>query len=232
MSEHWPCQMTRTPSAPSDAAASITITTERVDRMSDRIIQDGLMFDDWLRSGGPVLWAHDSRALPVAKATRVRREGRGHRMDFHFLEHDEAQKVHAAYNAGVLAASIGFRSLARVPNEFGGVDHQKCDVTETSLTPTPANVDCVKTLARLGLDAGSAAAVAARSDPRHIHPAYAQARAFDAIHARNAARWQPVLARLAAGAACPDWRDWSVDQLRSMDEPTRAALGIPVGLRP
>ena len=65
-------------------------------------------------------------------------------------------------------------------------------------------------LTRLGLDT-------APSRPRvapRIHPAYAYARALDERTARDTARWAPLRARVAAGAPIPDWRTWSIDELR------------------
>src|SRR5262249_8231731 len=112
----WPCRVVARRGASGETTASITITTDSLDRMCDRVLQDGLDFRDWLRGGGPVLWAHDARALPVGQALDVRRDGRGHRMAFRFLAHDEAQKVRQAFDAGVLSASIGFVPHARRPN--------------------------------------------------------------------------------------------------------------------
>jgi HK97 family phage prohead protease len=136
-----------------DSEASITITTDRLDRMRDRVLQDGLSFREWLATGGPVLWAHDPRALPVGKATAVMREGSGHRMRFRFLAHDEAQRVRQAFDAGVLSSSIGFLAEATRPNEAGGADIVQASVVEVSLTPVPANPDCHRTLKALGLTA-------------------------------------------------------------------------------
>jgi hypothetical protein len=144
------CPITRSPGD----ASSITITTAAIDRERDRIMPDGCDSDDYMRSGGPVLFAHDTAELPVAKTTALRRVATGIRATFKWLENDErAARVRNAFDQGLLAASIGFMALERTPNEFGGMDFLRWSLLEWSFVPVPANPRAVRGLKALGLAA-------------------------------------------------------------------------------
>ena len=65
---------------------SITISTDSVDRMRDRVLQEGLTFPDPL----PVLFGHDAQALPVGVSGRnlIAREPHRTRASWKWLEGD------------------------------------------------------------------------------------------------------------------------------------------------
>jgi hypothetical protein len=142
------CPITRSPGD----ANSITISTAAIDRERDRIMPDGCESDDFMRTGGPVLYGHDHRELPVAKTTALRRVATGIRATFQWLQGDDrASRVKNAFDQGLLCASIGFMPLERTPNECGGMDYPRWTLLEWSFVPVPANPWAVRGLKALGL---------------------------------------------------------------------------------
>jgi len=131
---------------------SITLTTDSVDAMGDRVIQAGVTVRDPL----PILFAHRYDELPVGQATAamIRRGAHATRVQWTWLEGDErAQRVRNAFEQNMLGASIGMRVLDQRPNGSGGYDLLKVEAIEASLTPVPANPDCIRLLKSLGWSA-------------------------------------------------------------------------------
>ncbi len=134
-------------------------STESVDRDGDILIAAGAVLDPFRRNP-VVLWAHDYRSLPVAKALSIEAiAGKGLKATIQFSprgQNARADDVHAAWATGFLnAASVGFVPLAppqeRVPAEgepqrrFGpGVIFTSWELLEFSLVPVPANADALR----------------------------------------------------------------------------------------
>jgi hypothetical protein len=132
---------------------SIIITTGDVDRQHDRIIPSGLSFENFLRVGGPVLFGHDYKELPVGMHSTLYPVSNGWRASWDWVQNDErASRVKNAFDQGAIGgASVGINVVESTPNAFGGYDITKSDLVEFSLTPVPANPHCVRVLRSLGL---------------------------------------------------------------------------------
>jgi HK97 family phage prohead protease len=121
---------------PTGAAPRFTASTDDLDAEHDRIFQEGLSHRDPL----VVLFAHESRTLPMGLVTAVHRLPHRTEMSFRWFENDpEVARVRNIFEQGGLSASIGFRVEDAVPNAHGGFDIKKARVHEVSLVPVPAN---------------------------------------------------------------------------------------------
>src|SRR5512147_1624570 len=96
---------------------SITITTGDLDRQRDRIIPGGLQFDAYLRAGGPVLFGHDYRELPVGMHSTLSPLANGWRATWEWVQNDErAARVRNAFDQGAIGgASVGLTVLESAP---------------------------------------------------------------------------------------------------------------------
>lgn len=153
--------MTRTvalkPSAIRAAASglpSITISTDSLDSYNDRIDQASMTFRDRI----PVLLAHDPK-LPVGKSGRAHLTRTPHATiaTWEWIEGDvDAARVRNIYEQDGFGASIGFSidENRAQRNEHGGYDITGAHIVEFSLTPLPANADCVRLFRDLGFSAG------------------------------------------------------------------------------
>lgn len=131
---------------------SMVVTSPDPDRDGDRIMPGGMQAENFLKNS-PLLFGHDHRALPVGTVTSLNQQDHHVVASWRWLENDEfADRVRNAWEQGVLrAASIGFRPLRSVPNDFGGQDILEWELCEISLVPIPANPAAVRTLKQLGL---------------------------------------------------------------------------------
>ena len=121
---------------PAGAAPRFTASTDDLDAEQDRIFQDGLSHRDPL----VLLFAHESRTLPMGVVTAVHRFPHRTEMSFRWFENDpEVARVRNIYEQGGLSASIGFKIEAAEPNAHGGYDIRKARIHEVSLVPVPAN---------------------------------------------------------------------------------------------
>jgi HK97 family phage prohead protease len=135
----------------------VTMTTEDRDRMNDRVMAAGLDMAGWLKNP-VVMFSHDYGQLPVAVGTGVKRVGNGWRLRGRWITDDPfADRVKNVWQQGGLgAASLGFRPVQSVRNEFGGHDFLKNELLEVSLTAIPANPHALKSMsgnARAALEA-------------------------------------------------------------------------------
>jgi hypothetical protein len=131
------------------ALPEITISTDSVDRMKDRVKQEGLTFPDRL----PVLFGHDYYQLPVGVSGRalIARGPHVTRARWNWIAGDaQADAVKNAFEQGALSASVGMHVGAAEPNDVGGYDITSAEVVEFSLVSVPANQDCVRLLKQLG----------------------------------------------------------------------------------
>lgn len=136
-----------------EGAYRILITTGSVDREGDRVLPDGVVLDNYKRNP-VVMWLHDytgrtaSQGIPIGRThtLELAEDGQGIVAEFEFLQGDEfAERVKNAWDQGFLrTASIGFRPIRSVENEFGGRDFQQWELLEWSLVPIPMNQDAVR----------------------------------------------------------------------------------------
>jgi HK97 family phage prohead protease len=135
-----------------DRVRRFVISTGAVDRDNDTIDPLGWLLDNY-RKNPVVLWAHDYKGLPLAKAVDVRVEGTRLVADAEFADHDFANTVLRMIDGGFLrATSVGFRPHKSVRNEQrGGVDYIAQELLEFSVVPVPANAEAVRHLKAAGL---------------------------------------------------------------------------------
>jgi HK97 family phage prohead protease len=130
---------------------AFTISTARIDRDRDTIAVAGWHTDSFMRCGGPVLYAHESRGLPIGRATRVYVDGGALKAEMVFAPAEAnpfAEWVRRLVDFGALrATSVGFRPLpgrAAWNEERNGIDFLEQELLEFSIVPVPSNVDAVQ----------------------------------------------------------------------------------------
>jgi len=124
-----------------------TISSETEDSYRDVVSADGWDLERFLKNP-VVLWAHQSRELPVGKASNVRPDGTKLKATADFAARDVyefADNVFKMLKAGFLnATSVGF-----IPQEWswdekrGGYNFIKSELFEFSIVPVPANADAL-----------------------------------------------------------------------------------------
>lgn len=134
--------------ADGDGSYLWTISTGSVDRDNDTIKVGGWNTDNFLKAGGPVLWAHNYAGLPIGKAPWVKAQGGALKARVHFApEHVYAfaETVRRLVDFGaVKSGSVGFRADKAEWNEKrGGVDFEEQELLEFSIVPVPANPDAL-----------------------------------------------------------------------------------------
>jgi HK97 family phage prohead protease len=133
--------------------ASCMVSTEGVDRDGDRLFAAGADLGQYRRNP-VVLFAHDSRSIPVGRAISVEATpGQGLRATWQWNTGDElGRRVKAAWEGGFLSAtSVGFKPREYEKNRFGGLDFTDWELLEFSVVPIPANPGAVRGLKSLGL---------------------------------------------------------------------------------
>ena len=130
-----------------------TISDGSIDRDNDTINPGGWDLAAY-KQNPVVLWAHDARALPVAKATALGLENGALIAEAEFATHPFAQTVYELVRDGFLrATSVGFRALDYVLNtERDGVDFKRQELLEFSIVPVPANANALVSAAAAGHD--------------------------------------------------------------------------------
>lgn len=137
-------------------------TSDRIDRMHDRILPAGVDFSSWRPP--VVLFSHDP-ARPIGRGsnpTRIHQPVDGWQIDIQLASPGKvaaADEARALIELGALGVSIGFRGESRQPTAaerkagVRGVVYTKSSIVECSLVACPANVDAqrVKSLVRRGL---------------------------------------------------------------------------------
>lgn len=129
------------------------ISDGSVDRDNDTINPHGWQLEAY-KANPVVLWAHDARALPIAKTTGIGVENGALVAEAEFATHPFAQTVYDLLRGGFLrATSVGFRALDYVLNaERRGVDFQRQELLEFSVVPVPANANALVSAAASGVD--------------------------------------------------------------------------------
>ncbi len=123
---------------------SFVISTADEDRDGDTIAQNGWKLDNYLRNP-VVMWAHDYRLPPIAKARDVRIENNMLKADAIFVPEDiDGGFSHMIFRMlqerFLNATSVGFKSIrfTRREGEFG-LDFLEQELWEYSVVPVPAN---------------------------------------------------------------------------------------------
>jgi len=139
---------------------TFVVSSDSIDRDGDIVYQAGI---DWthFQKNPVILWAHNSRDLPIAKGGNVRKEGNRTLMDMTFAPVEANPKAAQVLNlikGGFLnTVSIGF-----IPTEYSwvedkstgrfGLDIKRSEALEVSVVPVPSNRDALIAARKAGLD--------------------------------------------------------------------------------
>ena len=127
----------------SEGEVEFVVSTNALDSYGERINVDGIATKDFMKNP-VVLWGHDSFNLPIAKATKVWKDGNKlmARAKF-YLKDDFPRKVYNYIVDGYLnAVSIGGKV-----EEWGddGITIKKMNMKEFSVVSVPANPEALLT---------------------------------------------------------------------------------------
>lgn len=138
---------------------TFTISTGAIDRDKDTLAVDGWNVANYLKAGAPVLWAHQSRELPIGKASWVRAQAGALKARVEFAPADVypfADTVRRLVDFGALkATSVGFLpdfAKAAWNDERGGFDFKGQELLEFSIVPVPANAEALLDAKSAGID--------------------------------------------------------------------------------
>ena len=121
-----------------------------VDRYGDTIAAAGWVVDSFLKN--PVaLWAHDSSAPPIGRASKVAVEGDRLMGDIEFAPAEIYPFAETIYRLVkekfICAVSVGFRPLeyafAEGEGREWGIDFERQELLEISVVPVPANANAL-----------------------------------------------------------------------------------------
>ncbi len=127
----------------------VTITTPDRDLMGDTIDHMQMETTTYLAGPAAVNYAHDhSTHLPVAKTFSLTKSPTGIRAQFRWRNDPFSREVKAAFDDGVLGASVEFivPEGRPAPNRDGGFDFGRTILTGWAFTGNPANPRAVKLL--------------------------------------------------------------------------------------
>jgi HK97 family phage prohead protease len=142
-----------------ERSVDFVISTATVDRMGDTISVDGWSLGNY-RKNPVVLWAHDSSAMPVAKASNIRVEDGKLKARAEFMGAEIsafADSVFRALKGGFLSAvSVGFAptkyAFSDEPGRSFGIDFLEQELLEFSVCPVPANPEALIEARSAGID--------------------------------------------------------------------------------
>ena len=132
------------------------ITTDAVDRERDILSPAGWKLDNFLKNP-TVLWAHDYRQPPIARAREIIATEHGLSSLAEFPPKGTyafADTVYDLLKGGFLnATSVGFAPLKHTYNEERrGVDYLEQELLEFSVVPVPANPEALVEARATGID--------------------------------------------------------------------------------
>lgn len=136
--------------AEGERAVVSRITSNRKDRDSEVIEPEGAILDDFLKHP-VVLFAHNYRELPVAKALWIKQDGNALIAKHQYANHAKAEEIYQYRKDGFpMAQSIGFIPISwedHNPNEM--IDgrrrtYKKWVLLEYSDVPVPCNPDALQ----------------------------------------------------------------------------------------
>ncbi len=135
------------------------ISDSETDRDNDKVFAKGLSLDNFLKAKAPVLWAHDQRGVPVARAPNTKRVGTKIKSVGEFPSNDlnpfGNMIGRMVLNDFLGAASIGFIPLEwKFMDDRGdfAMDFVKSELLEWSVVPVPANPRAVSGAKSFGID--------------------------------------------------------------------------------
>ena len=122
------------------------VSDSEVDRDNDRVMAKGLNLENFLAAKAPVLFAHNQRDLPVARAPDTQRVGNRIKSTAQFPSADLYEFGNTVGRL-VLNDFLGAASIGFLPTEWKfidsrgdwAVDFLKADLLEYSIVPVPAN---------------------------------------------------------------------------------------------
>jgi HK97 family phage prohead protease len=135
---------------------NFVISTETVDSYNDVVKADGWDLERYLKNP-VVLWAHDSRQPPVAKALTIGVNDKKLVSSAEFADADTyafADTIYRLLRGKFLrATSVGFFPREwTYDEERGGFNLIKNELFEFSIVPVPANPDALGAAAKSGID--------------------------------------------------------------------------------
>lgn len=132
-----------------DSEVEVIVNSGELDRHGEVLSVEGINIKRYMKN--PVVqWAHDYSQPPIAKATKVWKDGKKlmSRMKFATAEYPFAKTIYDLVKGGFLnAVSIGF-----IPQEMEGNTYTKSEMIEYSIVPIPADSSALMTARTLGID--------------------------------------------------------------------------------
>lgn len=135
---------------------TFTISTGAVDRDRDTLKVDGWRLDNY-RKNPVVLWAHDSRGLPIGRAASILTGSGALKATAEFADAETypfADTVYRMLEGGFLrATSVGFVPIKGLWNdERMGIDFEEQELLEFSVVPVPANPEALLDAKAAGIE--------------------------------------------------------------------------------
>lgn len=132
------------------------ISTESPDRDNDTISTKGWDLSAY-KKNPVVLFAHDARTPPIAKASNVTVNDNVLQAEAEFMPREMSEFADSVYqmiqNDFLRATSVGFRPLEfKINEERGGIDFEKQELMEFSIVPVPANPEALIEARSKGID--------------------------------------------------------------------------------
>ena len=133
-----------------------TASTPARDRMGDIIIQEGWRTNDFLKTGGPILWGHDYYSTPIGNGKEVRVSPDNLDIKVQFIPEGIdplADRVERLVKGGhIRTGSVGFSVYKREPLNADDLKQRPemkygqrlyGDLLEFSIVPVPANPEAL-----------------------------------------------------------------------------------------
>ncbi len=166
--KHYIAEEIKQDEDPKSRVLHFTISTDSVDRDNDTIDPKGFQLDNF-RKAPVVLFAHDNRRPPIARAIDIGVKDGKLKASAEFMDNDVdtsgfSDMIFRMLKGGFLhSTSVGF-----IPIEFdfvdeekaeedgrpGGVDFKKQELLEFSIVPVPANPEALIEARSKGIDTG------------------------------------------------------------------------------
>lgn len=140
-----------------DGTAEFTVSTGNRDRDRDAVNPKGWDLTNF-KKNPVVLWAHESWSPPVARATRIARDGDELVSTAKFYTEDDDYRfprtvLRMLQGRFLNAVSAGFMPLEWVYNEDArGFDIKRQELYEYSVVPVPANPEALQRALKSGID--------------------------------------------------------------------------------
>lgn len=143
-----------------------TISTDSVDRDADTIATRGWRLAAY-RKNPVVLFGHDGRSLPIARASKIKVEDNALKADAEFITSEvdtsgRSEMIFRMVKEGFLkATSVGFLPLKYEfcdtseegnENRQWGIDFKEQELLEFSIVPVPANPECLVEAGKKSID--------------------------------------------------------------------------------